>query len=53
MNGMPISTLAWHGWQLETILLKANEFGYEGIQWRGGPDNHVRSDMTAAQTRPA
>ena len=47
MNGIMFSTLGCPGWQLETIISSANEFGYEGIQWRGGL--HVRSDMAVAQ----
>jgi hypothetical protein len=53
MNGIMFSTLACPGWQLETIISEANEFGYEGIQWSGRLDNNVRSDMIAAQTGPA
>jgi hypothetical protein len=50
MNGIMFSTLACPGRQLETIISKTDEFGYEGIQWRGGPDKHVGLDMTSAQT---
>ena len=49
MNPITFSTLACPGWQIETILAKASEFGYDGIEWRGGPRGHVQPDMPAAK----
>lgn len=49
MNPITFSTLACPGWQIETILAKASEFGYDGIEWRGGPQGHVQPDMPAAK----
>jgi sugar phosphate isomerase/epimerase len=48
MNPVTFSTLACPGWQIETIIAKASEFGYDGIEWRGGPQGHVQPDMPTA-----
>jgi sugar phosphate isomerase/epimerase len=45
MNILAFSTLACPGWSIETVLEKAVEFGYEGIEWRGGAQGHIRPDM--------
>ena len=47
MNRITFSTLACPNWQIETIIAKASEFGYGGIEWRGGPQGHVQPDMSA------
>jgi sugar phosphate isomerase/epimerase len=47
MNLLAFSTLACPDWSIETILKKAVAFGYEGIEWRGGPDGHIRPGMPA------
>ncbi|HSL30353.1 MAG TPA: sugar phosphate isomerase/epimerase family protein [Anaerolineales bacterium] len=47
MNMLAFSTLACPGWSIETVLEKAIEFGYEGIEWRGGADGHVQPGMPA------
>lgn len=47
MNLLAFSTLACPGWSIETILKKAVAFGYEGIEWRGGPDGHIQPGMQA------
>lgn len=49
MNPLAFSTLACPGWSIETIITKAVEFGYEGVEWRGGPAGHVRPTMSPAQ----
>lgn len=49
MNPVSFSTLACPGWSIETIITKASELGYDGIEWRGGPDGHVQPAMSAAQ----
>lgn len=49
MNPITFSTLACPHWQAETIIAKAIEFGYDGIEWRGGPQGHVQPEMPGAQ----
>jgi len=49
MNPITFSTLACPSWQIETVIAKASEFGYDGIEWRGGPQGHVQPTMSAAQ----
>ena len=49
MNPITFSTLACPHWQAETIIAKAIEFGYDGIEWRGGPQGHVQPGMPGAQ----
>jgi len=49
MNLITFSTLACPNWQIETVIAKASEFGYDGIEWRGGPQGHVQPDMAAAK----
>ena len=45
MNPITASTLACPGWQVEAVIAKAAEFGYDGIEWRGGPQGHLQPDM--------
>lgn len=49
MNPITFSTLACPDWSVEKIITKAAEFGYDGIEWRGGPQGHVQSTMLAAE----
>ena len=49
MNQVTFSTLACPSWSIETIIKKASEFGYDGIEWRGGPQGHVQPSMPAEQ----
>ncbi|HLO28405.1 MAG TPA: sugar phosphate isomerase/epimerase family protein [Anaerolineales bacterium] len=49
MNPITFSTLACPSWGVETIIAKAAEFGYDGIEWRGGPQGHVRPDMPTSR----
>ena len=49
MNPISFSTLACPDWSIDTVLARAVEFGYEGIEWRGGPDGHVKPGMPASQ----
>lgn len=51
MNPLAFSTLACPGWSIETIVEKAAEFEYQGIEWRGGPQGHVRPTMPPADRR--
>ena len=49
MNPVSFSTLACPNWSIETVIAKASEFGYDGIEWRGGPQGHVQPTMPATQ----
>ena len=49
MNPVSFSTLACPHWSIETVIAKASEFGYDGIEWRGGPQGHVQPAMPASQ----
>jgi sugar phosphate isomerase/epimerase len=49
MNPITFSTLACPHWQIELILAKASEFGYDGIEWRGGPQGHLQPDMSGTR----
>jgi sugar phosphate isomerase/epimerase len=45
MNPITFSTLACPQWQVETVISNASEFGYDGIEWRGGLQGHLQPDM--------
>jgi len=45
MNMIAFSTLACPSWSVETILTKTVEFGYDGIEWRGGAEGHIPPRM--------
>ncbi len=49
MTPITFSTLACPHWQIETIIAKATEYGYDGIEWRGGSQGHVHPDMPVAK----
>jgi sugar phosphate isomerase/epimerase len=49
MNPITFSTLACPSWSIETVVAKASEFGYDGIEWRGGPQGHVNPDTPSPQ----
>jgi sugar phosphate isomerase/epimerase len=49
MNPVSFSTLACPDWSIETIIAKASEFGYDGIEWRGGAQGHVQPTMPTVQ----
>jgi sugar phosphate isomerase/epimerase len=49
VNQVTFSTLACPSWSIETIIKKASEFGYDGIEWRGGSQGHVQPAMPAEQ----
>ena len=51
MNPVTFSTLACPDWSREKVIAKAAEFGYQGIEWRGGPQGHVQPSMTAQEKR--
>lgn len=41
------STLACPEWDIPTILSRAIEYGYDGIEWRGGSQGHINPSMTS------
>ena len=49
MNPVTFSTLACPQWEIETVITKAAEYGYDGLEWRGGSQGHVQPDMPAAK----
>jgi sugar phosphate isomerase/epimerase len=51
MNPITFSTLACPQWEIEMVITKASEFGYEGIEWRGGPQGHLQPDMPTTSKR--
>ena len=49
MNPIAFSTLACPAWSIDAILTKAVEWGYEGIEWRGGSQGHLQPSMTSEE----
>jgi sugar phosphate isomerase/epimerase len=41
INPLTFSTLACPHWSVETIVGNAVAYGYDGVEWRGGPDGHI------------
>ena len=46
MNLLTFSTLACPEWPVELVITRAKEFGYGGIEWRGGPQGHLQPDLS-------
>ena len=51
MNPITFSTLACPHWSIEAVIAKSSEFGYDGIEWRGGPQGHVQPMMPSSEKR--
>jgi sugar phosphate isomerase/epimerase len=49
MNLLAFSTLACPSWSIQTAIEKAVEFGYGGIEWRGGTQGHIQPTMSARE----
>jgi len=49
MNPITFSTLACPNWTVQAVITRASEFGYDGIEWRGGPQGHIQPSTTAEQ----
>ena len=47
-NPITFSTLACPEWPIETVIAKAAEFGYNGLEWRGGAQGHVQPSMPSS-----
>lgn len=46
---LAFSTLACPEWDPSTVVGRAVRDGYDGIEWRGGPDGTVRTEWSAAE----
>jgi sugar phosphate isomerase/epimerase len=46
---LAFSTLACPEWTIETIIARAREMGYDGIEWRGGAQGHVPLALSPQQ----
>jgi sugar phosphate isomerase/epimerase len=44
-NPITFSTLACPDWSREDVIDNAAAFGYDGIEWRGGPQGHVQPEL--------
>ena len=49
MTLVTFSTLACPNWSVQEVITKASEFGYDGIEWRGGPQGHIQPSSTTEQ----
>jgi len=47
MNAVTFSTLACPNWRVQTVIAQASRFGYDGIEWRGGPQGHIQPSASA------
>jgi len=43
------STLGCPEWDVATVVERAADLGYDAIEWRGGPDGHVRTSWGAGE----
>jgi sugar phosphate isomerase/epimerase len=50
-NPLTFSTLACPEWSREEVIEQAKAMGYDGLEWRGGPQGHVPFSMTAEERR--
>jgi sugar phosphate isomerase/epimerase len=44
---LAFSTLGCPGWTPDEVVSHAATYDYDAIEWRGGPDGHVRTDWPA------
>ncbi len=49
VNPIVFSTLACPEWPAETVIVRAAEFGYDGVEWRGGDHGHVSPALSPAE----
>jgi sugar phosphate isomerase/epimerase len=49
LNPIAFSTLACPNWTAEQVIERASAYGYDALEWRGGPSGHIRPDLTAAR----
>lgn len=48
LNPITFSTLACPQWPAEAVIARASEFGYDGLEWRGGPQGHIHPDLSSS-----
>jgi sugar phosphate isomerase/epimerase len=48
-NPLAFSTLGCPEWTIEAVVAKAAQFGYDGIEWRGGPEGHLSPALSPQQ----
>ena len=48
-NLVAFSTLACPIWAAEEVIQRAAAYGYDALEWRGGPSGHIRPDLTSHQ----
>src|SRR5258705_8580032 len=48
-NLLAFSTLACPNWTAESVIERAASYGYDALEWRGGPSGHIRPDLTSAR----
>lgn len=48
-NALTFSTLACPEWSVEEVVARASNMGYDGLEWRGGPQGHARPNLTHAE----
>ncbi|MEP7359400.1 MAG: sugar phosphate isomerase/epimerase family protein [Anaerolineales bacterium] len=46
---LAFSTLACPGWPAEVVIERAAAYGYDAVEWRGGPGGHIRPDLMPAR----
>jgi len=51
MNPITFSTLACPDWSVASIISKASKYGFDGIEWRGGPQGHIHPSSLAEKKR--
>ncbi len=49
MNPITFSTLACPDWPVETVIANAADYGYDGIEWRGGMQGHLNPALLPRQ----
>src|SRR5438105_3988253 len=49
MPRVTFSTLACPHWSVETVIEHARGMGYDGIEWRGGAQGHVKPSLSPAE----
>jgi sugar phosphate isomerase/epimerase len=49
VNCVAFSTLGCPNWTVEQVIERAAGYGYDALEWRGGPSGHIRPDLTPAR----
>src|SRR5215471_19050237 len=48
-NPIAFSTLACPEWTVDTIIARAEAYGYDAIEWRGGEQGHVSPALALSE----